>query len=83
MIGHEISHGFDPEGSQYNAVGDMQEIFTEETLEAYNAKMGCFKTQYSGFVINKKFNIHVSGNQTITEDVADNSLCYFFFLSFF
>jgi len=71
VIGHEISHGFDPYGSQFNYAGQYHDIWTTETRNTYNEKMACYVNQYDQLEIQP--GVYVNGNQTITENVADNS----------
>jgi predicted metalloendopeptidase len=74
IIGHEISHGFDDEGSQYDRDGRLLSApgwFTAEDLKRYKAKTHSLVQQYSaqspvpGYPIN--------GEQTLGENIADNS----------
>lgn len=71
VIGHEMSHGFDPDGSYYNYAGQYQDIWTNETRAVYDEKITCYINQYNSFEIEP--GVYVNGNNTITENVADNS----------
>lgn len=51
LVGHEITHGFDNSGRQYDGNGTLSDIWTEETLQAYQEKIKCFKQQYSRYFI--------------------------------
>ena len=42
VIGHEISHGFDDQGSQYDAKGNLHDWFTPEDHEHFKTKNQCF-----------------------------------------
>jgi len=73
IIGHEISHGFDPRGSYFNYNGTFlfpNSIYSNATLQGYNDLLDCFIDQYSRIIVSN--NITVDGSITITENVADN-----------
>lgn len=73
VIGHEISHGFDPHGAKFNYNGTEVEIWTHATKEIYNDKIQCFVDQYDSLSVDSSSGIEVNGSTTITENVADNS----------
>lgn len=50
VIGHEIGHGFDDEGSQFDAEGNLDNWWTNKTKEGFNEKAKCFIDQYSSIV---------------------------------
>ena len=69
VIGHEISHGFDPSGSFYDYNGTAGDIWSNATRIAYENNMECFVTQYDRIDVDGSY---VNGSETITENVADN-----------
>jgi len=71
IIGHEISHGYDPDGSYYNYDGQYDDIWTTETRNNYDKIITCYINQYNSLEIEP--GIYDNGNRTITENVADNS----------
>jgi endothelin-converting enzyme/putative endopeptidase len=69
VIGHEISHTFDSEGSAFDAKGRVRNWWQEADLAHFNAATGALAAQYDSY---KPFpDLHVNGKQTLTEDIAD------------
>jgi predicted metalloendopeptidase len=71
VIGHEVSHGFDDEGSQYDADGNLHDWFTKEDHERFAAKTKALVAQYDAYEPVPGF--HVNGELTLGENIADNS----------
>jgi predicted metalloendopeptidase len=71
VIGHEISHGFDDRGSQYDADGNLRDWFTREDHEKFAAKTKAMVAQYDSYQPIPGF--HVNGELTLGENIADNS----------
>jgi putative endopeptidase len=71
VIGHEISHGFDDQGSQYDADGNLHDWFTPEDHEKFSAKTRALVAQYNAYEPVPGF--HVNGELTLGENIADNS----------
>ncbi len=71
VIGHEISHGFDDEGSQYDGNGNLRDWWTAKDRSAFAAKTKMLVDQYSAFSPVPGFN--VNGELTLGENIADNS----------
>jgi len=74
VIGHEITHAFDNEGSQYDYRGSLNNWWTNSTKEEFGNYSQCFVDQYSKYnVTDSKGNVYnVNGNSTIKENIADN-----------
>jgi putative endopeptidase len=76
VIGHEMTHGFDDEGSQYDGKGNLREWQTAEDRKAFTERTDCVANEYSGFeaaaahedVPAQKLN----GKLTLGENTADN-----------
>ncbi|MGA7078026.1 MAG: M13 family metallopeptidase [Terriglobales bacterium] len=68
-IGHELTHGFDDEGSQYDAKGNLKNWWTKEDREKFDARTQCVDDQYSSYVAVD--DVHVNGKLTLGENVAD------------
>jgi putative endopeptidase len=68
-IGHELTHGFDDEGSQFDAVGNLKNWWTKEDREKFDARTKCVEDQYAQFIIVD--DIKINSKLTLGEDVAD------------
>ena len=53
IIGHEISHGFDANGKNYDENGILESWWTQETVDAFNQATTCFKDQYSQYYVSE------------------------------
>ena len=71
VIGHELSHGFDDRGSQYDADGNLRDWFTKEDHEKFAAKTKALVEQYNAYEPVPDY--HVNGALTLGENIADNS----------
>ncbi len=49
MIGHELTHGFDDEGSQFDADGNLRDWWTEQDKKEFKERTSCISDQYCGF----------------------------------
>lgn len=68
-IGHELTHGFDDEGRQFDAHGNLRDWWTEEDGKEFVKRASCISNQYSNYVIID--DIKINGKLTLGEDVAD------------
>ena len=68
-IGHELTHGFDDEGSQFDANGNLKNWWTKEDREKFDTRTKCVEDQYAGYVVVD--DIHINSKLTLGEDVAD------------
>jgi predicted metalloendopeptidase len=71
VIGHEISHGFDDQGSQYDGDGNLRDWWTKEDHERFAAKTRALIDQYNGYSPIEGY--YVNGALTLGENIADNS----------
>jgi putative endopeptidase len=71
VIGHEISHGFDDQGSQYDGDGNLHDWWTKDDHEKFAAKTKALVAQYNAFEPVPGY--HVNGELTLGENIADNS----------
>ena len=71
IIGHEISHGFDDEGSQFDGSGNLRVWWTPADRARYDAKTKALVAQYSAFSPFPGY--HVNGELTLGENIADNA----------
>ena len=70
VIGHELTHGFDDQGRQFDAKGNLSDWWTAEDSKAFNERAQCFVDQYNQFVAVD--DVHVNGKLTLGENTADN-----------
>ena len=71
VIGHEISHGFDDKGSQYDGTGNLRDWWTAEDRARFKAKTEALVAQYAAFEPVPGY--HLNGELTLGENIADNS----------
>lgn len=71
VIGHEISHGFDDQGSQYDGKGNLRDWWTKEDHEKFATKTATLVKQYGAFSPIPGY--FVNGELTLGENIADNS----------
>ncbi|XP_022090144.1 membrane metallo-endopeptidase-like 1 [Acanthaster planci] len=71
IIGHEITHGFDNNGRQFDKDGKFRQWWTQESIDNFKEKAQCIIDQYSGFVMPENGR-HLNGTQTQGENIADN-----------
>ena len=68
-IGHELTHGFDDEGRQFDASGNLRDWWTDEDGKEFVKRASCISDQYSTYTIID--DIKINGKLTLGEDVAD------------
>jgi putative endopeptidase len=71
VIGHEISHGFDDQGAQYDGDGNLRDWWTASDHKNFKAKTTALVNQYNAFEPIPGY--HVNGELTLGENIADNS----------
>jgi predicted metalloendopeptidase len=71
VIGHELSHGFDDQGSRYDGAGMLRNWWTAEDRERFDAKGQRMAAQYDAFSPLPGY--HVNGRLTLGENIADNA----------
>jgi len=70
VIGHELTHGFDDEGSQFDADGNLRDWWTADDKKQFEQRSGCIKDQYANFVAVD--DLKLNGKLTLGENTADN-----------
>jgi putative endopeptidase len=70
VIGHELTHGFDDEGRQFDPKGNLNDWWTSADAKAFDAREDCLVKEYSGFEL--KGGVHMNGKLTLGENTADN-----------
>src|SRR5689334_14673681 len=68
-IGHELTHGFDDQGRQFDAKGNLRDWWTKEDGEQFEKRAQCIVDQYAGYTIVD--DIKINSKLTEGEDVAD------------
>ncbi|QRO00929.1 M13 family metallopeptidase [Archangium violaceum] len=69
VVGHEITHGFDDEGRQYDAQGNLRDWWTPTSDKAFRERVACVKNQYDGYTAVD--DVKLNGALTLGENVAD------------
>jgi predicted metalloendopeptidase len=75
VIGHEFTHGFDDQGSKFDAQGNFENWWTADDLTAFQQRTDCIAKEYDGFVSVKdpaNGDVHLNGRLTLGENTADN-----------
>jgi putative endopeptidase len=68
-IGHELTHGFDDQGRQYDADGNLKSWWTEADIKAFKERADRVAAQYDAFEVLP--GVHINGKQTLGENIAD------------
>ena len=71
VIGHEISHGFDDQGAQFDAQGRLENWWTPDDLTKFQARTACVVKQFDGFRIEGPDDIHINGKLVLGESIGD------------
>lgn len=69
VIGHEITHGFDDQGSQFDAAGNLRNWWTEQDRAEFTRRTQILIDQFDGYVAVD--DLHVNGELTLGENIAD------------
>jgi endothelin-converting enzyme/putative endopeptidase len=76
VIGHELTHGFDDQGRQYDAQGNLRDWWTAEDGKKFQERATCMEKEYDSFTVKDPANpdkpIHLNGRLTLGENAADN-----------
>jgi len=74
VIGHELTHGFDNTGRQFDSKGRLVQWWSNATIDAFKDKTTCFVDQYSNFTMPTPSggNVNVNVKLTLGENLADN-----------
>ena len=68
-IGHELTHGFDDEGRQFDAAGNLRNWWTADDEKKFNTRADCMVDQYNA--IEAVPGVHLNGKMTLGENLAD------------
>ncbi|HEY6292481.1 MAG TPA: M13 family metallopeptidase [Terriglobia bacterium] len=69
IIGHEMTHGFDDEGRQFDAQGNLRDWWTPEDEKRFNERAECVEKQFDGYVV--EGDLHENGKLVLGESIAD------------
>jgi len=72
VIGHEITHGFDDQGRQFDKNGNLVNWWNPNTTRRYMNKAQCMVKQYSNYRVAEAGNLSINGINTLGENIADN-----------
>jgi endothelin-converting enzyme/putative endopeptidase len=69
VIGHEISHGFDDQGAQYDYLGRLRQWWTEADLKQFQTRAACVSDQFDNYFIEP--GVHHNGKLVLGESIGD------------
>jgi endothelin-converting enzyme/putative endopeptidase len=69
VVGHELTHGFDDEGRQFDADGNLRDWWTKSVGSEFDERARCVEKQYDGYV--PVDDSHIKGKLTLGENIAD------------
>lgn len=69
VMGHELTHGFDDEGRQFDADGNLKDWWGPAVNTEFERRAACVKNQFDGYVV--LGDVHVNGQLTLGENIAD------------
>ncbi len=70
VVGHELTHGFDDQGRQFDPEGNLRDWWTPQDAKAFEERAGCFVKEYESF--QPLPGVHLNGKLTLGENTADN-----------
>ncbi|MDE3198246.1 MAG: M13 family metallopeptidase [Acidobacteriota bacterium] len=70
VVGHELTHGFDDSGRQYDGEGNLRDWWTAPDATAFKQRADCIANEYSQFVASG--DVKINGRLTLGENAADN-----------
>ncbi|HEV2990069.1 MAG TPA: M13 family metallopeptidase [Candidatus Angelobacter sp.] len=80
VIGHELTHGFDDEGRQFDAHGNLSDWWTPDDAKKFQEKADCEVKEYGSFIVVD--DVKINGQLTLGENTADNGGLRLAFLAF-
>jgi len=70
VVGHELTHGFDDQGRQFDAQGNLRDWWTPADGKAFEDRAACIANQYGGYTA--VADVKVNGKLTLGENIGDN-----------
>jgi predicted metalloendopeptidase len=69
VIGHEMTHGFDDQGRQFDATGNLRDWWTPEDAKNFQERVACIQKQFDAFVV--AGDLHENGKLVLGESIGD------------
>jgi putative endopeptidase len=69
VIGHEITHGFDDHGSEFDGHGNLKNWWTPDDLKSFQERAACVQKQFDNYVVDG--DLHENGKLVLGESIAD------------
>jgi putative endopeptidase len=69
VVGHALTHGFDDQGAQYDALGNLKDWWQADTEKQFKQRTQCVIDQYSKYEVSD--GVHLNGANTVGENIAD------------
>lgn len=79
VMGHELTHGFDDQGRQFDGQGNLRDWWTPEDAKEFEKRAECFIKEYSAFT--PVDDVHLNGKLTLGENTADNGGVHLAFMA--
>jgi putative endopeptidase len=79
VMGHELTHGFDDQGRQFDGQGNLRNWWTKEDADEFEKRAECFIKEYSAFT--PLDDVHLNGKLTLGENTADNGGVHLSFMA--
>ena len=79
VMGHELTHGFDDQGRQFDAEGNLHNWWTPQDAAEFEKRAECFIKEYSAFT--PVDGVHLNGKLTLGENTADNGGVHLSFMA--
>ncbi len=70
VVGHELTHGFDDQGRQFDSTGNLRDWWTPQDAQEFEKRANCFIKEYESF--SPLPDVHLNGKLTLGENTADN-----------
>lgn len=73
VVGHELTHGFDDQGRQFDGDGNVRDWWTPEDKKAFQERVDCLVKEYGNFTATAAGDLKLNGRLTLGENGADNA----------
>jgi len=79
ILGHELLHGFDSNGWNYDKLGQISPWTTKHSQDGFKVRANCVRNQYSAY---KSGSNYINGSKTLPENIADNAGLKYAYLAY-